>query len=152
MNAMKIHDRSAVRVAISACFALAGAWLAWQCGAGLGSAVAAPDNGSPILWMLGLLAMSVVLLLLATRTRHQRMFTLAFLPMLIFTPMAYELSSQEEALAFFTAFVGVISPLVIIEILVWHYRKRAAMAVAVTPMEATESPIAEIASPVPTTF
>jgi hypothetical protein len=76
--------------------------------------------------MLGLLAMSVVLLLLATRTRHQRMFTLAFLPMLIFTPMAYELSSQEEALAFFTAFVGVISPLVIIEILVWHYRKRAA--------------------------
>jgi hypothetical protein len=123
---------------ISASFALAGAWLAWQCGAGLGAAVASPDNGSPILWMLALLAMSVMLLLLATRTTHQRLFTLAFLPMLIFTPMAYELSFQDDALAMFTGFVGVVSPAVIIAILVLHYRRRAEMA---TPIEAIPEPV-----------
>ena len=132
MNAMTINASSvrsrAVRVAMFICFALPGAWLAAECGAGLGAAVAYPDDGSPILWMLGLLAMSALLLLLGTRTRHQRLFTLAFLPTLIFTPMAYQLSFQDDALAFFTGFVGVVSPAVIIPILVWHYRKRAAIS------------------------
>ena len=140
MNSWGIRIRARQTV-ISACFALAGAWLAWQCGAGLGAAVDSPGNGSPILWMLGLLAMSVMLLLLATRTTHQRLFTLAFLPMLIFTPMAYELSFQEDALAMFTGFVGVVSPAVIIAILVWHSRKKAAMAAAMVPMEEIPVPL-----------
>ena len=135
MNSWGIRIRARQTV-ISACFALAGAWLAWQCGAGLGAAVDSPGNGSPILWMLGLLAMSVMLLLLATRTTHQRLFTLAFLPMLIFTPMAYELSFQDDALAMLTGFVGVVSPAVIIAVLVWHYRRKAEMAAASEPIEA----------------
>ena len=135
MNSWSIRIRARETV-ISACFALAGAWLAWQCGAGLGAAVTSPTNGSPILWMLILLAMSVIFLLLATRTTHQRMFTLAFLPMMIFTPMAYELSFQEDALAMFIGFAGVVSPAVIIGILVWHYRRRAEMAAAIEPIEA----------------
>ena len=115
-------------MALFVCCALPGAWLAAECGKGLGAAVADPADGSPILWMLTLLTMSVILLLLGTRTTHQRLFVLAFLPMLIFTPMAYELSFQEDALAIFTGFVGVLSPPTIIAILIWHYRKRATMA------------------------
>ena len=134
MNAtITVTDRApsrAVRLALFVCSALPGAWLAAQCGAGLGAAVAHPDDGSPILWMLVLLAMSVLLLLLGTRTTHQRMFVLAFLPMLTFTPMAYQLSVQNDSLSFLTAFVGVISPAVIIPILVWHYRNRAEQALS----------------------
>jgi len=134
MNAMTANPSSersrAARAAMFVCFALPGAWLAAQCGAGLGAAVAHPDDGSPILWMLVLLAMSVLLLLLGTRTTHQRMFVLAFLPMLTFTPMAYQLSVQDDSLSFLTAFVGVISPAVIIPILVWHYRNRAEQALS----------------------
>jgi hypothetical protein len=113
-----------MRKAMFVCFALSGAWLAAECGAGLGGAVANPDDGSPILWMLALLVMSVLLLLVGARSTYQRLFVLAFLPMLIFTPMAYQLSFQNDSLAFFTGFVGVLSPAVIIPILVWHYRKR----------------------------
>ena len=135
INPFNVRER-VVRKTVLACFTLSGAWLAWQCGAGLGAAVVSPTNGSPILSMLILLTMSVMLLSLATRTTHQRLFTLAFLPMLIFTPMAYELSFQDDALAMLTGFVGVVSPAVIIAVLVWHYRRKAEMAAASEPIEA----------------
>ena len=68
------------------------------------------------------------------------MFALAFLPMLIFTPMAYELSFQDNLLAIFMGFMGVIGPAVIIAILVRHYRKRLAMAQLASLQQVVEDP------------